>query len=77
MTNTTAPGEGVSRAWLWIGIAGILFALSVIVRDGEALWKSDVLFDCPPLGDGLYVKLDPHERHNDCVYFGPPVSGNN
>lgn len=62
-----------SKVWIAIAVAGILFFLVVLLNGGEAPWKSKVLFDCPPKGDGAYVELDPHERHPDCKYFGPPV----
>lgn len=64
-----------SKAWIVVAVTGILFFLSVMFNDGVAPWKSDVLFDCPPLGDGLYVELDPHEgQYPQCEFFGPPLN---
>lgn len=63
-----------TRIWMWLAVAGIMFFIIVLFNGGEAPWNSKVLFDCPPIGDGGYVQLNPHEVHPDCEYFGPPVS---
>lgn len=58
-----------------IGVAGILFVFACFVNGWEVPWKSKVLFDCPPKGDGGYVELDPHVAPpQGCKYFGPPLN---
>lgn len=60
--------------WRGVALAGILFFIVMMFNGWIAPWKNKVLFDCPPIGDGGYVQLDPTVHHEGCEYFGPPVS---
>ncbi len=64
--------EPSHKFWIAVAVAGMVFVFACFVNGWEVPWKSQVLFDCPPKGDGLYVELDPHEYQPDCKYFGPP-----
>ena len=66
--STTSLG-----VWRAIALAGILFFIVMLANGWIAPWKSKVLFDCPPIGDGAYVQLDPTVYHEGCEYFGPPI----
>lgn len=61
-------------AWKVVAVAGVVFFLVMWINGWAAPWKGSVLFDCPPLGDGAYVDLDPYGYYPDCEYFGPPIS---
>lgn len=69
--NDSARAETI---WKAIAVAGVIFFLVVWINGWVAPWKGSVLFDCPPLGDGLYVDLDPYGHYPDCEHFGPPIN---
>lgn len=71
--SAKADSDVKQKVWIATAVAGVLFFLVVLINGGEAPWKAMVLFDCPPIGDGGYVALDPHVSHPGCEYFGPPV----
>ena len=63
--------ENVRRIGTWIvACAAILIVIFVVYANGG--FTENVLFDCPPIGDGGYISDDRGSSHPDCEYFGPP-----